>query len=306
MKNDIKKYIQKVIPFLKKTMNMSKKYIVHFISFLKESWRSVVVFVPVFLIVYYVGGAFLSHKIDTNIHFKSDVTKGYAVIQTAADLIKRETDKNLYTPNLPFIFPAYILDDMPAFQKGIFKSIRGVVDVLAENTTDVNIIKAKELLSYPPNVWLFSKTKDFKIAPSSVAQYRRARRKLLEFNEKAEVSDIVSEKIRLKLSADLLDISTFLESQMETAGSLKADDAFYEALGRVYADYLFLRIVANKNMPQTEFALKALETALSLRPLFVRNGVLGRTLSTNHLFELSYFVLKAHAFLFDAYASEIR
>ena len=302
----LKKIVQQIALLFKKAASIGQKLIKRFVLFLKKSWRSVIVFVPLFLVVYYIGGAFLSHKIDTDIHFTSDAKKGYAVVQTAADLIERETDKNLYTPNLPFVFPAYILDDMPAFQNGIFISIQGVVDVLAEGNVEPNITKAKELLSYPPNVWLFSKTKDFKIALSSVAQYRKARRKSLEFNEHAEVSEIVLERITSKLSADLWNISEFLESQIKATAVWKADDVFYEALGRLYADYLFLRVTANQNMPQTGLALKALETALGLKPFFIRNGLLGHTVSTNHLLQLSYFALKAHTFLLDAYMSSIR
>lgn len=303
---DIKKYVQKTIFFLKKAKDIFVKYAWRFILFLKESWKSVIVFVPIFLVIYYLGGAFLSHKINTDLRFGPDnVKKGYTVVQMAADLIERETDKNLYTPNLPFVFPAYVLDDMPAFQKGILESVRGLVNVLAEGSAEENIIKAKELLNYAPDVWLFSKTKDFKIAPSSVAQYRKARRKLMEFNKHIQRSDIVLEKIRAKISADLWNISVYLESQLKTVGFFKADDVFYEALGRLYADYLFLRCVQN-NMPQTQSALEALEDALSLRPLIVRGGALGHTFGANHLLELSYFALKAHAFLLDGYFSSIR
>lgn len=276
---------------LKKTAAVFKKYGARFFVFLKKSWRSVLVFVPMFLFVYYVIGAALSYKIDLNLTFEPKKTSdGYALLDLAAGLIERETDEHLYTPCLPIIFPAYVLDNMPAFQKGVLKSVRAVVEVMAKNSQSPDIIKAKELLDYPFNVWLFSKTKDFKIAPSSVAQYRKARRKLLEFNKQASPSLMLNEKIKKRLSADLLDISRFLEDEVKTAGFMKADDVYYEALGRLYADYLFLRLTP----PQYGPALRVIEEGLNLRPIVVRNGRLGHFLGTNHLIELSYFALKAH------------
>ena len=71
----VKKYIQKIIPLLKKTKDIFFKYTLYFLSFLKKSWRSVIVFTPMFLIVYYTVGAFLSHKVDTNLHFSTQNTK---------------------------------------------------------------------------------------------------------------------------------------------------------------------------------------------------------------------------------------
>lgn len=291
-----KKYIQKAIPFLRKTADMLWKCAVRLFAFLKKSWRSVLVCVPTFLLVYYVFGAFLSHKIDLNPKFEAKNTgKGYVFIDLAAGLIERETDQNLYTPNLPVIFPAYVLDNMPAFQKGIFMSVRLVVDVMAKNSKSPDIMKAKELLDYAPDVWLFSKTKDFKIAPSSVAQYRKARRKLLEFNKQADASLMIDDQLKRKISADLLDISSFLETEIKSAGFLKADDAFYEGLGRLYADYLFLSAAT----PRFEPALEVLEEALRLKPMVVQNGALGHFLGTNHLIELAYFALKAHTLLIE-------
>lgn len=280
---------------LKKTAAVFKKYGARLFVFLKKSWRSVLVFVPMFLIFYYVIGAALNHKIDLNLTYEPKKSGGYVLVDLAAGLIERETDENLYTPNLPVIFPAYVLDNMPAFQKGIFKSVRAVVEVMAKNSQSPDIIKAKELLDYPFNVWLFSKTKDFKIAPSSVAQYRKAHRKLLEFNKQASPSLMLNEKIKKRLAADLSDISRFLEDEVKTAGFLKADDVYYEALGRLYADYLFLKLTP----PQYGPALKAIEEGLSLRPIVVRNGRLGHFFGTNHLIELSYFALKAHMLLIE-------
>lgn len=281
---------------LKKVVEIFKKYGARLFVFLKNSWRSVLVFVPMFLLFYYVIGAALSHKVDLNLTFEPKKTgDGYVLVDLAAGLIERETEQNLYTPNLPVIFPAYVLDNMPAFQKGIFRSVRAVVGVMAKNSQSPDIIKAKELLDYPTDVWLFSKTKDFKIAPSSVAQYRKARRKLLEFNKQASPSLMLNEKIKKRLSADLSDISRFLEDEIKTVGFLKADDAYYEALGRLYADYLFLRLTP----PQYEPALKVIEEGLSLRPIVVRNGRLGHLFGTNHLIELSYFALKAHMLLVE-------
>ena len=297
-KKDIEKVAKKIIPFLKKAAQILKKCVWATLRYLKKSWRSVVVFVPCFLVIYYVFGAFLSHKIDTDLRFgESKQTKGYEAIEIASDLIARETDKHLYTPNLPFVFPAYVLDNMPAFQKGIFKSVSAVVSKVAQSYNEPSIQKAKELLNYAPNVWLFSKTKDFKIAPSSVAQYRKARRKLVEFNEQAAPSAIVAQNVKMLIIDDLADISDFLDEKIKTTSALKADDVFYEAYGRLYADYLFLKPFKTESAPQIGMALEMLEQALSLDPMIVQNGALGHAFNANHLLELSHFALKSYVLL---------
>lgn len=297
-KKDVEKYIKKVGPFLKKAKDIFKKYTWATLLYLKKSWRSVMVFVPSFLVIYYVFGALLTHKIDTNLSFgESKEIKGYQALQTAADLIERETDKHLYTPNLPFVFPAYVLDNMPAFQRGILKSVSTVVAGVAKNYNEPNIQKAKELLSYSPNVWLFSKTKDFKIAPSSVAQYRKARRKLIEFNEQVAPSAAILQNIKMLIIKDLADISDFLDEKIKTTGFADADDVFYEAYGRLYADYLFLKPFKNESAPQIGTALEMLETALSTEPTIVQNGAIGRAFAANHLLELSHFALKSYMLL---------
>ena len=297
-KNDIEKFAKKIIPFLKKTAQILKKCVLATLRYLKKSWRSVVVFVPSFLVIYYVFGALLSHKIDTDLSFgESKQTKGYQAIQTAADLIARETDKHLYTPNLPFVFPAYVLDNMPAFQKGIFKSVSAVVSKVAQSYNESSIQKAKELLDYAPDVWLFSKTKDFKIAPSSVAQYRKARRKLIEFNEQAAPTALVAQNIKMLIIDDFADISDFLDEKIKTTSAFKADDVFYEAYGRLYADYLFLKPFKTESAPQIGIVLEMLEKALSLEPMIVQNGALGHAFKANHLLELSHFALKSYVLL---------
>jgi len=291
--------------FIKFVVNTFKKSKV-ILSYLKNSWRSNLVIFSIVLIFYYVFGALISYKIDTNLNFKNSQTQGYQTIQIAADLIKRETDEHLFTPNLPFIFPIYISDNMPAFQKGIFKSLQNIVRTVAkQHIQEEKIKKAQELLEYPSNVWLFSKTKDFKIAPSSVTQYRKARRYLLEFNKQVKTNSNVLTKVKSALSQDLADIGIFLEKQIPVCSFLKADDVYYEGLGRLYADYLFLKTYECGECTNVNSALKAIQNVFEFKPLFIQNGALGHAFSSNRLIELAYFALKAHTLLNDETADNI-
>ena len=304
-KEDIMRFYAKVKPVFKKWRGIIYKQLKAVFMYLKNSWRSSLAVFVVFIFVYYSFGLWIAYKIDTDLTFKENETQGYQAVQIASDLIKRETDEHIFAPNLPFIFPIYISDNMPAFQKGIFESVKNMVRLIAVQHPAESVVKAKELLEYPSNVWLFSKTKDFKIAPSSVSQYRKARRNLLKFNEQIKISSNVLTELKSALSKDLADISVFLEGQIATGSFGKADDAFYEALGRLYADYLFLRTYRCEDCQSVNAAIAALEKAFELKPLFVQNGKLGRSFGANHLLELSYFSLKAHSLLSEKAQGEI-
>lgn len=292
--NKILKQINKMKPFMKKTVEVMKKGALKIWNMLKRNRRSALVFLPIFLILYYVVGSAVSEKIDKNTNFEiKNVDKGYAYVQASADLIRREIDEHLFTPNLPFVFPAWALDNMPAFQKGIIGQLQSVAHTSALNVNSEALQKADELLSYPSEVWLFSQTKDFRIEPSSVAQYRKARRYLLKFNEHAKRDDAMFEKILAALYEDLANIQTLLEKQIATQKSGNADDVFYFSQGRLYALYVVMKAIQKDSGTDLSSVSEPMEQALNLNPTYVKNGALAGFSSPNHLLELAYFTLKA-------------
>jgi len=288
MKLEILKTIaQKGFMFFKKRITLS-------IEYLKTSWKSAIVIIPTLLVLYYLLGSLLTENIDRDIHFEiKKQERGYTFVQTAADLINREIDTHMFTPNLPFIFPAYILDNMPSFQNGVIESLSHTIHQISDILISPDFQKADVFLSYPSNVWLFSKTKDFKLEPSSTAQYRKARRNLLRFNKNAQKNPRTLIKVLQSVEEDLIKTEQVLTKQIDLKISFKSDDVFYNALGHLYSDYLLLKSVA-LDMPFDFLCVqKPLEKALSIDPLMIQNGDLDAIMRPNHLVELAYFTLKS-------------
>ena len=299
-KKDIIKYAKKSVMLAKNTIGLIFRGILRCGRFLRKHKRSALFYLPILLIFYYAVGSVVSEKIDKDPNFEiKKVDKGYIYVQSMADLIKREIDEHVFTPNLPFIFPASVLDNMPAFQKGIIKQVGQIVHAMAIYTNNEALKKADDLLSYPAEVWLFSKTKDFKIEPSSVAQYRKARRQLLKFNDFANRDNVMFEKVLDAVDLSLTDIQNLLETQVYIKKSGYADDVFYFAQGRLYAVYVVLKSVGQEFDIDLDSALRAMEKALKLNPFYVKNGVPASFASPNHLLELAYFTLKSQKALDD-------
>ncbi len=292
---------KRIIDFLKKAAkelaDLSEKAFIY----LKTSWKSVAVVAPVCVFLYYFAGSMLTENIDKSLNFEiKKAQQGYTFIQTSADLIKREIDDHMFTPNLPFIFPASILDNMPSFQKGLIESLSNAIHVAAVELNIKELNKADSFLNYPANVWLFSKTADFKLEPSSTSQYRKSRRNLLQFNEKATVNKDILIKILESIKEDLTFVEQKLQKGIDLGVQMKADNIFYRAQGHLYADYMLIKSVQKDMNFDASQILKSLEKAILIQPKMVRNGHSGSLTVPNHLFELAYFVLKSKVALNEA------
>lgn len=284
-----------LISYIKKAWGLGEKYILVAFQYLRKSWKSAVIICPLFLFLYYFIGSIFVNNIDKNLQFQSQKQeKGYTFVATAADLIKREIDDYMFTPNLPFIFPASVLDNMPAFQKGIFQSLAFLMHFVSPDIPSKEFQKADALLQYPSNVWLFSKTKDFKLEPSSPAQYRKARRFLIKFNENTNKDAKVLQMLLSGIKQDLTQIEYLLQKAIEDEKQSRADDVFYLIQGRLYVDYLLLRAVRTDMVFDCSEALMFLEKALEIEPLVVQNGKIGNSFRPNHLLELAYYILKSN------------
>lgn len=304
--------------FLKVYNPITKARLVKVGRFLRENRRSVAIMLPVLILVYYVVGGWATNKIDKNTAFLYPHTNdGLEVIDASAALIKREVDDHMWTANLPFIFPGYVLDNMPQFQKGIVKTVQLTVKEIADYDDDSSELQnAEKLLRYPGNIWLLSKTENLSLAPSSGAQYRKARKELLKYNQDLKAQGRPNDELLLEIltrfGKDSLKISAALEKQVREHGTdwtdFQADDVFYYNQGRLYGYYVIIKalgedfkdeIVAADVYGKLTSILKTLEDSLRLDPLLIRNGQIDSVIAPNHLVALNYYTVKVHSQLQD-------
>ena len=287
-----------------------------------SSWTQLLgILILVFIGLYYPVGGYLINKIDTNTEFEISVSpEQSATLETMSYLIKREVNDNLWTPNLPFIFPSYFLDNMPNFQLGIMSAVGRTTFALSKKL-DKGVISEKEnplkeaamLLQYPGTIWMFSPQNKLTPVPSANSQYRKGRRRLIEYNQ------FLSEGSRIfykspqdlayftKITASTLwknnlNIENHIREYSQSILNNKADDLFYYTQGHAYAYYLIMRglaqdykeiIVKNEIYEDWIKAIKYLESASRLNPTIVRNGVLDSSFTPNHLASISYYTTRA-------------
>ncbi len=307
----VKDILLKIIKLVSKVNPFTKDRIMLCFQYIKRSWKSIAIVLPLILFAYYSIGGYVTNSInkDTSVQINLP-SEGLAVIKAGADLIKNEVDDNMWTPNLPFIFPGYILDNMPAYQTGVLEAVKYSVKAFNDTHVSAELSNAYELLKYPPNVWILSKEKDLSLAPSSGAQYRKARKELLKFNESYEFAAADNIKLQTKLvktiEKHLKKVSENLANQVLEFSSdwvdFNADSTFYNAQGCIYGNYILLKsmmvdfksnIVNEKQYDKYTSMLKTLEDALALNPLIIRNGEEESVMSANHLATLNYYVTKS-------------
>ena len=291
---------------------------------LVNTWpKLILLFITGFIFLYYPLGALVSENIDknTNYEFHKEGTKS-ATIDAMSFLIRREVYNKSWTPSLPFIFPAYMLDNMPSFQLGLMSSVSTVSKALAQKIDNLpkdesHLQTAAELLQYPGNIWMFSPNNKLVPAPSSNSQYRRARKQLQNYNrELAEGKAIFIIKakdlsyILNTIQKDLTKSSRRLSNQIREHSTDfydgKADDVFYYEQGKLYSYYLLLKalgvdykdVIVQHNIYQPwTVLLNTLENASKLSPMVVRNGGLDSLTAPTHLAVLGYFNYRAIAVL---------
>lgn len=318
IKEKIKSFINKfllLVGFIAKYNPITKQRLKAFFSYLRRSWKSIAVILPLFLLSYYTIGGYVTNTINKNTSVEiMPQESGLNTVASMSYLIKREVDENMWTPNLPFIFPGYVLDNMPAFQTGVLDAVKSSVKVLYDVYASEDLKKAYDLLKYPPNIWILSKGENLALAPSSGAQYRKARKELLKFNKEFEFPANKDEKVLHDLLAatekKLNKISNSLEKQVREVSSnwidLKADDVFYFNQGRIYGYYVILKsvsvdfktqIMKYKQYDKLTSVFKELDDALAIEPMIVRNGEINSIGSANHLMALNYYITKACYYL---------
>lgn len=282
-----------------------------------RSWQTLLLCLLTFLFFYYFLGSQLVENIDTQTGYQLPKEKS-AQMETAhamSFLLKREVDDKMWTPNLPPIFPAYILDNMPNFQIGIVSGVRDITGVL-RNLTGLNdaqredLSKAYKMLTYAPDIWLLSKQGSFGIAPSSNAQYRKAAKYLQKFNMRADFIPqpqnlaLILAQMSKKINRLTQKNEEHLREHSNDFIDSQADDIFYHNCGYTFALWQagkalavdFKDIIVGYNIyDDWTYLVSSLHHAATLKPLVVRNGKIDGLWAPNHLMTQNFYLMRALA-----------
>lgn len=290
--------------------------------FITSWWHVLLLSLLAFVFLYYPLGSLIINKVDktTDYEINKTVPQQSATVEMMSFLINREVNQNLWTPNLPFFFPSYMLDNMPSFQLGMISGISTVANTMSnrldsaisQGNEELHLKNAAKLLKYDGRIWMFSAHNNFSPVPSAHSQYRKARKQLMKFNQDlssgqtafykspADLSYFLS-----KINKDLYRSLGKLESQIREENTsftdFKADNVFYYNQGKLYAYYLLLKalgvdykdIIVEKSAYQLwTTSIKAAEDGSILDSFYIRNGEQSSLTAPNHLQYLAYYILK--------------
>lgn len=288
-------------------------------NFCTSWWKIMLLIFSGFFILYYGLGGWSVNKIDTDTDYEINTPANQsATIEIMSFLINREVRENMWTPNLPFVFPSYFLDNMPNFQLGLFSALQNTSKAMARrldktvaSSDDRPLKTAAEYLSYPGTIWMFSPQNKLVPVPSAGSQYRKARKQLINYNQSLrDGSDVFYKSpqdlayILQQIAKDLWRSSGVLEEHIQEHSSdwfdFQSDNLFYHQQGKLYGYYLLIKalcfdykniIVASDVYAPLTNMLKALENAAHLSPTIVYNGTIAS--SANSLLALNYYTVKA-------------
>ena len=219
--------------------------------------------VPVVLVLWYPLGMALTHHVDDSLDFGTrDLVvppNGSRAVAVAAALIHREVIDGAWVANDPFFMPGAALDNMPAFQQGIIQALARfgfeltdqIGRVRGSSRTDPDLQEAAGLLQYSGTKWIFDFSTSLAPTATSEAQYTRAHRALIDYNQRLSQGQAVFERRVDNLMATLdriaLDIGSTSAALDQAVANprgwvdMRADDVFYGVKGQMYAYYLVLR-----------------------------------------------------------------
>jgi len=292
-------------------------------DFRNVSFDIIIICIIGFLLLYYPLGAFLTHKIErnTNIEITNDTPNQSQTIEMISYIINNEVNNKIWTPNLPFLFPASTLDNMPNYQLGIIDSLskfttafeKRIDGKIQNRENNSKLYKAATLLRYPGTIWMFDPQNKIKPVPSASNQYRKARRLLIKYNQSLISGQntfyknpldlaYILQKINLNLSKSTQQLSVAIRENSSNIFDFKADDIFYYNQGKAYTYFLIFKAlghdykteIVNTGQYQNWISItKALEEASLIQPWIIRNGRLNSITAPNHLSYLNSYILKA-------------
>ncbi len=306
----------KIAPPQEKNKKRHKNKLLNLLIKFSEQWKIISLSLIGFLVIYYGIGAAVSSKINNNLNYNIQITEESPRYTTEAlrYILKTQIDDTAWTPALPIIFPASILDNLPNFQIGAKDSSKYLIKRLSVYHADNNLKEAADLLNYPANIWLFSQTADDKLAPGSAKQYRKALAKLTDFanspnNQKAmgynEFLYILSGLENI-IEKQLQKLSLQVNEHNSELLDFKADNIFYYAKGNTFTVYYILQaltkdyqdfIVETNEYEDFMTALSFLRKACELEAFSIKNAAPQDSYSANHLLYLGYYLSRAQNYI---------
>ena len=274
------------------------------------------------VLLYYPVGMALMHRIGDDTEMTAPAEKGASrAVAMAAALIRRETVDHAWTPNDPFIYPSWALDNLPNFQVGIRDALGRFAIEMADkigrnrgsSAVDKDLEDAMGKLRYSPYTWVWDISVSLLPTSSTEAQYRAAMRSLLRYNARLAAGAATFERradnlqtLIDRVNADIGSDSARIADRVERFGGIvfdtRSDDLFYRTKGRVYGYYMILRelgadfagILAEKQAGKVwANMMESLRRAAELQPLIVRNGAPDGMIQPNHLAAQGFFLLRA-------------
>ena len=308
-------FLGKIKLFLKSSPDFTPPAKQQLLDFAVKWWGWLLAGAAVFVVFYYPAGALMTHRIDMSMRLNDSAGVPKAV-STLEALGNRELIRNVYTPNLPFFYPGAVLDNMSAFQTGIFSEIKDFTKTLSALKPDSKeLARAAELLSYPPDVWYF---KDGKPAKSSAAKYKEAVEALGAYKKSGRSSELPADELpavilslRDSLKRESERIENHIVKNEKKFFDWQADDLFYFVKGRAYVIALLLRDMKTDFPDAFENetfktlivdAQIALQKALDIQPLIVANASPQTQFAPNHLLGLGFYLSRAQSVLTETEA----
>jgi len=279
------------------------------------------------VLIYYLLGAMIISTVDDDTGFsvsQRSISEGQSLaVAMSIALLDREVNQNGWTANDPFTSPAILLDNMPNYQQGIVGALGRFAFELADQVgrrrgssqIDPDLQSAAGLLQYPGDVWHWDPTVSLSPTATSEAQYNKARRALISYNERVARGEAVFESRADNLLATLdrmaLDVgssSAVIENQIENPEGwlfdTKADDVFYATKGQLYAYHMlvkamrvdFSNVIEERELSQIWALLEeSLQDGASLQPLVIINGDADSQILPSHLAAQGFYLLRARA-----------
>jgi hypothetical protein len=274
------------------------------------------------VLLYYVGGAIWVHKIDDDPAFDSPVTVPENASQTVAvlaDLIDREVNQNRWVANDPPFQPAWLLDNMPAYQTGMMTAVGRfttelrdrIARVRGSSAADPDLERAAGKINFPGDQWAFQANWPF-VQAASEGQYRQGMEDLRRYNERLAQGQAVFERradnllaTLDRISDDIGSASAALTLEVDQGATsfldFNADNLFYSVKGKLYAYYLILRelghdyadVIRERNLQASwDDLLNSARIGATLHPWMVSNGPLDSQAVPNHLAGEAFLLLR--------------
>lgn len=281
------------------------------------------------VLLYYPLGALIVTNIDDDPDFApAEVAPNAShAVAMAAALIDREVRQHSWPANHPWFLPGAVLDNMPNYQQGIIQALRRFAQEMTDqigrargsSQADGDLDKARSLLNYAGDVWVWDISVSIFPTATSPQQYKAAQEALLGYNKRlaagAAVFDRRADNLLAtldRIAKDVGSASAALEQQIEQHSGdwidFQADDRFYRTKGELYAYALVLRELGKDFEPlirerglQTVWAsmIDNLFRAASLRPWIVVNGAPDSQALPSHLSGQGFFLLRARAQMYE-------